>query len=326
MNFLSISSHVVHGYVGNKSINISIQYKPDVESIDLINTVQLNVHPKFISAANTVVPVGASKYDPEVIVRDIISKSLNTFLGCSYDCVIVSYFNSDIGIDMLSDSLHTFKNSVKIVDPIMGDNGSIYCSPLLIDAYKRMIKNNDIDCLLPNQFELELLTDSSECGHVRDLGYYKNIIAEFHRRYPRVKNLVVTSVSFGGHENHVLMSDRSSLSSIKLAGYHSDTIIYGCGDLFTGLFSYEFTKNRKHVSLSGMVGAVLLAVQLVINESIGLRVPLENVESANKAAYKYQLNGLDLVTCIHSVLAKSSAELIGEHRARYDADFRAEPL
>ncbi|XBW38112.1 hypothetical protein QEN19_003706 [Hanseniaspora menglaensis] len=327
MNFLSISSHVVHGYVGNKTINVAIQYKPDVENIDIINTVQLNVHPKFIGNDNKIVSIAASKYDPKIIVNEIISKSLKNFLNCEYDCLIISYFNSNIGIDLLSDNLHMFEKSVKILDPIMGDNGKIYCNPLLVKSYQKMIKNNFIDCLLPNQFELELLTDSSAVSETRkDSIYYKSLIKKFHLKYPKVKNLVVTSVELGVNDNYILISDGMRMKKIKLQNYYEDTIIYGCGDLFTGLFAYEFTKTKNSKDIFDIVSAVLLSVQLIINKSIEQRINLENVESSNKENYKFQLNGLDLVNCIDSILSKDSAELIEEHQDVFGSQYHTVTL
>lgn len=326
MNFLSISSHVVHGYVGNKSINLAIQFKPNVENIDLINTVQLNVHPKFIDAKNNVVSVAATKYDPVVIVNDIISKSLKSFLNCEYDCLIVSYFNNAVGIDLLSENMNKFEKSVKIVDPIMGDNGQVYCNPQLIVSYKSMLTKNDIDCLLPNQFELELLTDSTEHSGLKDLKYYKTLIELFHKKYPKVQNLIVTSVELKTKDNYILISNQAEVKKIKLNNYYEDTIIYGCGDLFTGLLAYEYTQKKNNKDIFGIVRSVVLAIQLIINKSIGYRIELLEVDSINKSSYKYQLNGLDLVNCIDDIFVKDTDEIIDKNQAFFESDFKVDAL
>lgn len=326
MNFLSISSHVVHGYVGNKSINLAIQYKPNVENIDLINTVQLNVHPKFIDTKNNVVSVAATKYDPVVIVNDIISKSLKSFLNCEYDCLIVSYFNNAVGIDLLSENMNKFEKSVKIVDPIMGDNGQVYCNPQLIVSYRNMLTKNNIHCLLPNQFELELLTDSTEHTGLKDLTYYKSLIEVFHTKYPKVQNLIVTSVELKAKDNYILISNKTEVKKIKLNNYYEDTVIYGCGDLFTGLLAYEYTQKKNTKDIFGIVRSVVLAIQLIINKSIGYRIELLEVDSINKSSYKYQLNGLDLVNCIDDIFVKDTDEIVNENQAFFDSDFKVKVL
>ncbi|OBA26038.1 Ribokinase-like protein [Hanseniaspora valbyensis NRRL Y-1626] len=328
MNFLSISSHVVHGYVGNKSINIAIQYKPNVENIDLINTIQLNVHPKFINDNKSVASIAASKYDPEIIVNDIISKSLKTFLNCKYDCLIISYFNNNIGLDLLSKNLYKFEQSVKIVDPIMGDNGKIYCNPLLISAYKNMITNNEIDCLLPNQFELELLTDNSESTAIKDLLYYKDLIKQFHSKYPKVQNLIITSVELNPKENYILISNKTTVKKIKLTNYYEDTIIYGCGDLFTGLLAYEYTQNKNTKNIFEIVRSVVFAVQLMIKKSIHFRIALNEVVGIDNkpSSYRYQLNGLDLVNCIDDFLAKSSEQIIKDNETIFINKYQVDTL
>jgi pyridoxine kinase len=40
-----------------------------------------------------------------------------------------------------------------ILDPVMGDNGSLYVAPDVVPAYRSLIRNADL--ILPNQYEAE---------------------------------------------------------------------------------------------------------------------------------------------------------------------------
>ena len=310
MNFLSISSHVVHGYVGNKAINMAIQFKPNVESIDILNTVQLNTHPKYLLNGKYA-DVAIINYDSDVLINDVLKKSLLEFLQMDYNCIIVSYFNNAKGIDYLTDVLlEERRGKMKIIlDPIMGDNGRIYCNPNIIDSYKSLITKVDIDCILPNQFELELLVNNEyDSSKVKDDKYFVELINKFHSMYPKVKNLIVTSVMIDNEIPYILISSILSPNKIRKINlerfYLKDTTIYGCGDLFTGLLAYEYTKNMEQqensieiIDVFKMVLCVVRDLKIVIDRSISSRIKMDEL--------KYQLNDLNLIDCIDDVLSKS---------------------
>lgn len=310
MNFLSISSHVVHGYVGNKAINMAIQFKPNVENIDILNTVQLNTHPKYL-LNDKYADIAITNYDSDVLINDILKKSLLEFLEMDYNCIILSYFNNAKGIDYLTNVLlEKRSDKMKIIlDPIMGDNGRIYCNPMIIDSYKNLITKLDVDCILPNQFELELLVNNeNDSSKVKDDKYFVELINKFHLMYPRVKNLIVTSVMIDNKTPYILISSTLSPNKIRKINlerfYLKDTTIYGCGDLFTGLLAYEYTKNMEQqgdsieiIDVFKIVLSVVRDLKIVIDRSISSRIKVDE--------FKYQLNDLNLIDCIDDVLSKS---------------------
>lgn len=310
MNFLSISSHVVHGYVGNKAISMAIQFKPNVENIDILNTVQLNTHPKYL-LNEKYAEIAVTNYDPERLMNEVLEKSLLGFLEMDYNCIILSYFNSAKGIDYLTEVLlkKKGKNTKIILDPIMGDNGRIYCNPMIVDSYKKLISNLDIDCILPNQFELELLVnDEFDSEKIKDDKYFISLIEKFHLMYPRVKNLIVTSVMIDNKIPYILISSTLQPNRIRKINlerfYLKDTIVYGCGDLFTGLIAYEYTKNMDQqendmeiIDIFKIVLSVVRDLKIVIDRSISSRIKVDELN--------YQLNDLNLIECIDDVLSKS---------------------
>ncbi|KAL6935534.1 uncharacterized protein HGUI_02574 [Hanseniaspora guilliermondii] len=309
MNFLSISSHVVHGYVGNKAINMAIQFKPDVDNIDILNTVQLNTHPKYL-INKKYADLAVINYDSETLINQILKTSLFEFLQMDYSCIILSYFNNAQGIDYLTEVLMNKQNKdTKIIlDPIMGDNGKLYCNPMVVKSYKNLITNLDIDCILPNQFELELLVnDEYNFEETKNDKYFAELIKKFHDKYPKVQNLIVTSVMINKTTPYILISSTLKPNMIRKINlerfYLKDTIIYGCGDLFTGLIAYEYTKNMRQqendieiADIFKIVLSVVRDLKVVIDKSVNSRIKIDE--------FKYQLNDLNLIECIDDVLSK----------------------
>lgn len=327
MNFLSISSHVVHGYVGNKAINMAIQFKPDVKNIDILNTVQLNTHPKYL-INNEYAEIAVVNYDPDVLINQVLKTSLFEFLQMDYSCIILSYFNNAAGIDYLTEVLMEKKNkdTKLILDPIMGDNGKLYCSPKVVKSYQNLITNLEIDCILPNQFELELLVNKEyDNEKIKNDKYFVELIKKFHDKYPKVQNLIVTSVMIDNTTPYILISSTLKPNMIRKINldrfYLKDTIIYGCGDLFTGLIAYEYTKNMKQqendmeiADIFKIVLSVVRDLKTVIDRSVHSRIKLDE--------FRYQLNDLNLIECIDDVLVKRESDCNSDE-SYYEVEYLA---
>lgn len=327
MNFLSISSHVVHGYVGNKAINMAIQFKPDVENIDILNTVQLNTHPKYL-IDNEYAELAVVNYDPDVLINQVLKTSLFEFLQMDYSCIILSYFNNAAGIDYLTKVLMEKKSpqTKLILDPIMGDNGKLYCSPEVVKSYQNLINNLEIDCILPNQFELELLVNE-ECGSEKPKNdrYFAELIRKFHDKFPKVHNLVVTSVMVENTTPYILISSTLKPNMARKINldrfYLKDTVIYGCGDLFTGLLAYEYTKNMKEqendmelADIFKIVLSVVRDLKTVIGRSVDSRIKMDE--------FRYQLNDLNLIACVDDVLSRREGDR-GSDEGYYEVEYLA---
>ncbi|AET38214.1 putative pyridoxal kinase BUD17 Ecym_2492 [Eremothecium cymbalariae DBVPG len=181
---LSIQSHVVHGYVGNKAATFPLQYRG--WDVDALNTVEFSNHPgngKFSGFKAT----GDD-------LRDIIGKGLLDGLGIKYDAVLLGYLPDADGLQGVAELVAKLRtqdaNLIWVVDPVLGDNGVLYMPLELVPVYKNMLKHGDVTLTTPNQFEMELLTDL----HIVDSGALLRSIETFHMLYPKVQNLVVTSL------------------------------------------------------------------------------------------------------------------------------------
>ncbi|VDD77808.1 unnamed protein product [Mesocestoides corti] len=147
---LSVQSHVVHGYVGNRSVMFPLQLHN--YEVDNINSVQLSCHTQYDFCTGQVL----SLKDLETIYDSLKRNGSN-----AYDALLTGY----VGDPNFLNKLAHIVSDIKAVnpscrfycDPVLGDNGHIYVPKELIPIYVDSILPL-ADVLMPNQFEAELLT------------------------------------------------------------------------------------------------------------------------------------------------------------------------
>ena len=120
-NVLSIQSHVVYGYAGNKSATFPMQ----LLGVDVwaLNTVQFSNHTQYGKWTGIVIP----KEQIAEIVRGI--DEIDALKRC--DAVVSGYLGSAEQIDEIIKAVHKIKainpNALYLCDPVMGhpDKGCI---------------------------------------------------------------------------------------------------------------------------------------------------------------------------------------------------------
>ncbi|XP_051999202.1 pyridoxal (pyridoxine, vitamin B6) kinase a isoform X2 [Xyrauchen texanus] len=124
---LSIQSHVVRGYVGNKSASFPLQVLGF--EVDSINSVQFSNHTGYEHWKGQVL----TAEELHVLYEGIKLNNVN-----HYDYVLT------------------------VCDPVLGDNGAMYVPENLLPIYRdKVVPSADI--ITPNQFEAELLTGRTIC-------------------------------------------------------------------------------------------------------------------------------------------------------------------
>ena len=230
MGILSIQSHVVYGYVGNKAATYPLQ----AMGYDVwpINTVQFSSH------------TGYDNWKGEVFsrehIRDVI-KGIEA-LGMVSKCqaILSGYMGShDTCLEVL-DIVTRFKKDNKdilyLCDPVIG-NDHCYVKPEVLEFFKTNLK---ADIITPNQFEAEILSGIK----IIDIKSLKKVADYFH-------NLGVLVVAITGIKNigsfnlSVFVSDGFSKDLIEVQTYDSKIQVNGTGDLFSAVFlgTYISTKN-----------------------------------------------------------------------------------
>ena len=146
---LSIQSHVVHGYVGNKSSSFPLQLLGF--DVDQINTVQFSNHTRY------------KQHTGQLLSSEHL---LDLVDGLEANSILHLYSHVLSGYQSASSLKVVFETVVKIkrlnpdlfylMDPVLGDNGQLYCAPECIDLYISMCRVADL--ITPNDFEAKILT------------------------------------------------------------------------------------------------------------------------------------------------------------------------
>lgn len=263
---LSIQSHVVHGYVGNRAATFPLQYCG--WDVDALNTVNFSNHP------------GYGKFTGK---RASPSEVLEVFeglmeIGCEYDSLLTGYVPDAQTLSAVHKlcvqylQRHHDQHTTWILDPVLGDNGKLYVSKDVIPVYEEMLRSGLVNLVTPNQFEMEVLTGIK----IDSFQTLKLAILEFNNRF-KVQNVVVTSVMFPGLSNTIICAG-CTLNSPPF--YYKVPVIEakfsGSGDLFCAILMDRYcTKGERSLPIA--VGEALTVVEDVLQ----LSLELAQVETAN---------------------------------------------
>lgn len=151
---LSIQSHVVRGYVGNRAATFPLQVLGF--EIDAVNSVQFSNH------------TGYTHWKGQVLNSDELHElyeGLKLNNVNKYDYVLTGYTRDKSFLAMVVDIVRELKQQnprlVYVCDPVMGDKwngeGSMYVPEDLLPVYKEKVVPV-ADIITPNQFEAELLS------------------------------------------------------------------------------------------------------------------------------------------------------------------------
>ncbi|GAA5992921.1 hypothetical protein JCM5350_007802 [Sporobolomyces pararoseus] len=168
---LSIQSHVVSGFVGNKAATFPLQLLG--WEVDAAMTVAFSNH--------TIWSMGRIQ--------------ANGLLRQSH--LLTGYVPGADALKVVTRTVDRLRavnpRLVYVLDPVMGDDGRIYVSESVIPLYKSLLPK--ATCATPNYFEAELLTDV----RILDAQSLKLALRTFHERY-RIPNIIISAVSLPVHE------------------------------------------------------------------------------------------------------------------------------
>lgn len=223
---LSIQSHVVSGYVGNKSAVFPLQILGF--EVDMINSVQFSNHTGYPHFKGHILDSGQ-------LGQLIEGLELNN-LHSKYSHLLTGYIGSTSFLEKVSETVKLLKSSNRsltyVCDPVMGDEGKLYVTPDLLPIYQNTILPL-ADIVTPNQFEAELLTGVK----ITNLESAFKAIDLIHDK--GVKLVVISSTNFYQDKNFLLglASDRSGSSTrrFRVLIPSLDAHFTGTGDLFAAL-------------------------------------------------------------------------------------------
>lgn len=252
---LSIQSHVVRGYVGNKSATFPLQVLGF--EVDAINSVQLSNHTGYKHFKGQIL----NENDLGIIMEALFANGLT-----SYSHVLTGYVGSDSFLNRISEVLTDLrkvnKDLVYVCDPVMGDNGEMYVPESLLPIYRDVIIPL-ADVITPNQFETELLT-GKKINSVEDAWA---AMESFHKK--GCKHVVISSADLADEKHVVCLASsydghKTKKTTIKIPKL--DAQFTGTGDLFASLFLAWMHKSENNITVS--LENTLASLQAVLKRTM----------------------------------------------------------
>nr|AYV89088.1 pyridoxal kinase [Tetranychus truncatus] len=252
---LSIQSHVVHGYVGNKSATFPLQVLGF--EVDAINSVQYTNHVHYK------VTKGQELFGNDL---DDLFKGINgneyvdqyTYLLTGY-CRSASFLSKVV--EVVTEMKKMNPKLKYVCDPVMGDNGKFYVSADQVQIYREQLLPL-ADIITPNQFEAEALT-GIKINNTDDISKAIEIL---HSK--GVSCVVITSTEIS--DDKTLCCYASRLSGDKnerfsLVFPKIDARFVGSGDLFAALMLAWLHKTDYNLKIS--IEKTIATMQIILKRT-----------------------------------------------------------
>ncbi|GME88364.1 hypothetical protein B5S28_g3672 [[Candida] boidinii] len=257
---LSIQSHVVHGYVGNKAATFPLQVMG--WDVNALNTVNFSNH------------TGYGSFEGSVTSGDEIRQIYKGLkeIDVKYDAILTGYIHGAPTVKAVGEICCEIKDTNPstfwLLDPVMGDEGQLYVKEDVIPEYRKILQSKLVDVITPNHFEVELLLGSK----ITDKKSLLESVNRLHKEFA-VKHVVISSLNLtecdldvGGEENEneriiALVSSFNPLFDEKpnppvlFKINKIDSYFTGVGDLFSALLIDRIYKKsyKNHVKHSSNI-------------------------------------------------------------------------
>lgn len=231
---LSIQSHVVSGYVGNKCAVFPLQVLGF--EVDFVNSVQFSNHTGYGNWKGQVL----NETDLDELYAGLKNNELT-----QYNRLLTGYVGSESFLRRIVQAVKDVKaqnpDCVYLCDPVLGDDGHFYVPESLIQIYIDVVLPT-ADIMTPNTFEIEHLTKmkvkteedvlkATEILH--DIGVSIVVLTSLDSPDPALIQSYVSHRPQKGNKSRKVWK----VASKKLSGKFT-----GSGDLFAALFLGWSTK------------------------------------------------------------------------------------
>lgn len=174
----------------------------------------------------------------DVVLRDLtdyIVPALDHYkrLNENFDCVYSGFLASTGQIDHCLEFFRSYPNSLKVVDPVMGDHGKPYktCTP---DLCNRMVELVGIaDVITPNLTEAAMLIGEKYPTVPMTSSQVKSWLVRLSEKGP--DTIVMTSIILANGENCNIGYDKKNNSFWKVPCNYVPVSYPGSGDIFSSV-------------------------------------------------------------------------------------------
>lgn len=158
-------------------------------------------------------------------------------MGLEFDGIYTGYLGSKEQIDRVSQVMDMFSVGVKLVDPVMGDDGVLYdgFSPDFPEEMKKLIKKADI--IVPNVTESCLLTGTEYCEE-----HSKEYIEKLIEKLKQIcdAKIIITGIKSKEDKISTAIYENGKLSFIE--NERQQEAYSGTGDVFASTFMSAIMK------------------------------------------------------------------------------------
>ncbi|XP_059506055.1 pyridoxal (pyridoxine, vitamin B6) kinase a isoform X1 [Stegostoma tigrinum] len=273
---LSIQSHVVRGFVGNKSAAFPLQVLGF--EVDLVNSVQFSNH------------TGYDYWKGQTMTAEELQtlyEGLQLNDVTRYDYVLTGYTRDTSFLDKVMEIIQELRRQnpklVYVCDPVMGDkrngDGYMYVPENLLPAYKEKVVPL-ADIITPNQYEAEILAGrkmntEKEAIEVMDIlhamGPETVVITSSDLPSALGENYLVTL----GSQRKVIAGGSQVTERIRMEIPKVDAVFVGTGDLFAAMllaWTHQHPNNLK-IACEKTVSALQHIVTRTISNAKALAGP-----------------------------------------------------
>lgn len=246
---LAVQSHVVSGYVGNRSATFPLQLLGF--EVDVINSTHLSNHTGYGYWKGQIL----SKSELEDIIDGLKHNGLDNHTHILSGYVRDAGFLQSLG-DYIKNLKRVNQSLCFVCSPVMGDNKKMYVPKELLPIYKETIVPL-ANIVTGNQFEFELLSD-------RTISNMKDALKAIESVHDLgVEIAVITSTDFGCENKLISIASRKQGENrevLKIEVPRLPTSFTGTGDLFAGLFLGWWAKTKNLQETFENVTATMFAV------------------------------------------------------------------
>lgn len=278
---LTIQSHVVHGYVGNRVATVTLQLRG--WDVDTLNSVQYSNH------------TGYGKFTGRKTEAGEVAAIYETLKehGFDYDAYLNGYLPSAdmvrevgrIGLDLKKKN----PNLVWLLDTVMGDEGMLYVSSDMVPAYREILLSGQVTLITPNAFEAAILTEMP----LDNFDQVKQVVACLHTKF-NVEHVVISSVVIDERLYTVASSKGGEAVVFELNRLKS--YFTGTGDFFAAVTLDNFMHFKDHPNrLAAAVASSLETVGIVLRSTVqnSIEKGFEGVRGNTEAMKQLELRVIE---------------------------------
>lgn len=207
-----------------------------------------------------------------VDLSEFLARQLSAWgeMGLSFDCVYTGYLGSPRQADILGEFLEDQRRAVKLVDPVMGDDGRLYSGmdPEMIRAMGRLVRRATL--ITPNMTEYAALSGEEYSLRPRSAGQIEDMLERL-----ECPMAVITSVPFEGGLCNACRDEagRTQILPFTPVARHYP----GTGDIFASVLSAALTRGQslaEGVALAAdfVKYAISISAEVALDENYGVQL------------------------------------------------------